>query len=151
MAHLQISQLIPASRVEVYDYLAEAKHLPFLLEPVIHTEVVSIEAPLKRSSEIHLNMTRFGLTQSVRLKVEDALRGSRLTYRQSEGLFSSWVHTMKFDDHGERETLVTDIVDYRIPFGILGYISDDLIWKKDMTHLLSHRLDRAKEHFESLA
>ncbi len=149
MAHLQISELIPAPRKEVFDYLTEPKNLIFLLDPVIHTEVLSGEVELRRGYEVHLNMTRFGLTQSVRLKIEDVLRGSRLSYRQSEGLFSNWMHTMKFDEHGERATLVTDIVDYQLPFGFLGFLTDDLLIKGDMSRLLGGRLQKAKEYFQT--
>jgi ligand-binding SRPBCC domain-containing protein len=94
-------------------------------------------------------MTRFGLSQSIRFRIEDVLRGSRLSYRQSEGIFSSWNHTMKFEEHGEHFTLVTDIVDYQVPLGIFGHLADDLILKSDMNRVLSQRLGKAKEHFEA--
>lgn len=149
MAHLQITELIPAPRQQVFEYLTDPKNLVYLLEPIIQVDVLSGEIPLKRGNEFHMNMTRLGLTQSVRLRIEDVLMGSRMTYRQSEGLFASWVHTMKFDDHGDRATVVTDLVDYQIPFGILGYLSDDLLLKGDMQRLLVKRLQKAREHFEA--
>jgi ligand-binding SRPBCC domain-containing protein len=148
MAHIQISELIPAPRQAVFEYLTDPKNLVDLLEPIVQVEVLN-DVALKRGNEFHFNMTRFGLTQSVRLRIEDVLLGSRMTYRQSEGLFVSWVHSMKFDDHDDRSTLVTDLVDYQVPFGILGYLTDDLLLKNDMRHLLAHRLRKAKEHFEA--
>jgi ligand-binding SRPBCC domain-containing protein len=150
MAHLQISQLLPASRQEAFDYLTDPQQLPFLLGPSVDVQVLTPEFELKRGSEAHFNMTRVGLTQSVRLRVEDVLRGSRLTYRQVEGLFSTWTHTMRFEEHGENETLVTDLVDYQIPLGLLGYLADDLLIKGDMRRLLSARLEKAKEHFSEV-
>jgi hypothetical protein len=56
---------------------------------------------------------------------------------------------MKFEEHGEHSTLVTDIVDYQVPLGIFGHLADDLILKSDMNRVLSQRLGKAKEHFES--
>src|ERR1700722_18851580 len=117
MAHLQISQLIPAARFEAFDYLADPANIPFLLQPTLETSVLTPELQLKRGSELHFKMTRLGLEQSVRIRIEDWLRGSRLTYRQVEGLFSNWTHTMKFEEHGENATLVTDVVDYTMPLG----------------------------------
>ena len=148
MAHLQISQLIPATRSEVFDYLTNPATLPFLLAPAVDVTVMTPELEYKRGAEAHFNMTRLGLTQSIRFRVEDVLRGSRLTYRQIEGIFSAWTHTMKFDEHGERETLVTDLVDYQVPLGLFGYLADDLLIKGDMRRLLAARLQKAKEHFE---
>jgi ligand-binding SRPBCC domain-containing protein len=147
MAHLQISQLIPAARFEVFDYLTDVSNLPFLLKPSIEVETFPFDGGLKRGSEIHLNMTRLGLSQSVRLRIEDWLKGSRLTYRQAEGLFAAWTHTMKFEEHGDSATLVTDVVDYQMPLGLFGYLADDLIVKRDMTAILEARLQKAKEHF----
>ncbi len=149
MAHLQISQLIPASRMDVFDYLTDPNNLPVLIQPAIDVQVVTPGVPLKRGNEVHFMMTRFGLSQSIRFRVEDVLRGSRLSYRQSEGIFSSWAHTMKFEEHGENSTLVTDLVDYQVPMGLLGHLADDFILKSDMTRVLNQRLNRAKEHFEA--
>ncbi len=150
MAHLQISELIPASRLEAFDYLVDPLHLPELLEPHIKVEVLTPEVLLKRGCELHFMMTRLGLSQSVRLEVEDVLRGSRLTYRQIEGLFSLWMHTTKFEDRDDGMTLVTDIVDYSVPFGLLGFLADDLIIKTDMTKVLRSRLEKAKHHFTQI-
>ena len=148
MAHLQISQLIPAGKAEVFEYLTDVKQLPFLLSPALDVQVLSPEVPIQRGSELHFMMSRLGLSQSVRFRIEDVLRGSRLTYRQAEGLFSAWTHTMRFEDHGDNSTLVTDLIDYQLPFGLLGFLADDLLIKRDLRNLLESRLTKAKEYFE---
>lgn len=135
--------------MEVFDFLTDPNNLPELLKPSIDVKVVTPEVALKRGNEVHFMMTRFGLSQSIRFRVEDVLRGSRLSYRQSEGIFAGWTHTMKFEDHGENGTLVTDIVDYQVPMGLLGHLADDLVLKGDMERLLTSRLARAKDHFEN--
>lgn len=147
MAHLQISELIEAPRVDVYQYLTAPSRQPFLLQPTVTVDVLTPDAPLKRGDEIHFGMTRFGLSQSVRFKVEDVLPDRRLTYRQSEGVFAHWTHTMKFEDHSEKVTRVTDLIDYKVPMGLFGFLADDLLIKGDMERLLRRRLLRAKEHF----
>ena len=147
MAHLQISELIPASRMDVFDYLTDPSQLPTLLDPLIDVKVLTPDVPLKRGNEVHFMMSRYGLSQSIRFRIEDILRGSRLTYRQSEGVFASWTHTLKFEDHGDNGTLVTDLVDYRVPLGLFGHLADDLLLKRDMNRLLQKRLEKAKAHF----
>lgn len=150
MAHLQISELIEAPRTDVFEYLTAPSQQPFLLQPSIQVEVLTPDGDLKRGDEVHFNMTRLGLSQSIRFRIEDVLPGSRLTYRQSEGVFAAWTHTMKFEEHSENATLVTDLVDYKVPMGILGYLADDLILKGDMARLLKQRLQKTKEHFSAL-
>ncbi len=150
MAHLQISELIEAPRADVFEYLTAPSQQSFLLQPAINVEVLTPDGDMKRGDEIHFNMTRFGLSQSIRFRVEDLLPGSRMTYRQSEGVFAAWTHTMKFEEHSESSTLVTDLVDYQLPMGILGFLADDLLIKGDMARILKQRLQRAKEHFSSV-
>lgn len=148
MAHLKISQLIPAAKGEVFDYLTDVNQLPFLLGPSIDVECLTPDVPLKRGSELHFKMTRLGFSQSIRFRIEDVLKGSRLTYRQTEGLFATWTHTTKFEEHGETSTLITDLVDYQVPLGLFGFLADDLLIKRDMNRILENRLLKAKEHFE---
>lgn len=150
MAHLKISELIEAPKADVFEYLTTPSHQAFLLSPAISVEVLSPDNPFKRGDEVHFNMTRFGLSQSIRFKIEDLLVGSRITYRQSEGVFRAWTHTMKFEEHSPETTLVTDLVDYQVPMGILGFLADDLILKGDMSRVLRQRLQKAKEHFSAL-
>jgi hypothetical protein len=49
---------------------------------------------------------------------------------------------MKFEEHGPTQTLVTDIVEYEIPFGILGKLADDFFIRHDLKNILEHRLNR---------
>jgi ligand-binding SRPBCC domain-containing protein len=147
MAHIQLSEVISAPRFEVFDFITNPAHLPELLSPLVTVEVLTPAIDYRRGAEAHFQMTRYGLTQTVRFRIEDVLRGSRLTYRQTEGLFSAWSHTIKCEEHGERHTLLTDIVDYNLPMGLLGNLTDDLWLKSDMRKLLEQRLLKAKEHF----
>lgn len=149
MAHIKHSQLISAPPFEVFDYVTNPKNQTFLLQPYIDVELLSHQDGLKRGDEIHFNMARFGLTQSIRFRVEDILRGSRLTYRQCEGIFANWTHTMKFEEHQENKTLITDLVDYQVPMGILGHLMDDLLIKGDMGKILEKRLLKVQEHFQA--
>jgi ligand-binding SRPBCC domain-containing protein len=150
MAHLQVSAIVPGARQEVFQFLCSPDRLPHLLKDHIEVEMVRGADALRRGAEFEFTMTRFGFTQPVRLRVEDVLKGSRITYRQAEGLFADWIHTSKFEDHGENQTLVTDFVDYSVPFGLFGHLADDVFLRRDLKGVLESRLKRAQEHFAAL-
>ena len=58
-------------------------------------------------------MTRFGLSQEVHIQVEEASKGHRLRYRQTQGLFLSWNHLMEFEAHdAEYHVDEVDFPDY---------------------------------------
>lgn len=149
MAHLQISQIIPAPRMDVFNYLSDPNQLPFLLKPRVDVQVLTPETQLRRGNEFHFMMTRFGFTQSVRFQVEDVLAGTRLVYRQAEGLFASWTHAIKFEEHGKDSTRVVDLVDYELPFGLVGHFMDDVLIKADLSKLLGDRLKKTRERFSA--
>lgn len=150
MAHLQVSAIIPAQRATVFELLCNPERLSQLMVDNIDIEMTQGAETQGRGSEYRFVMTRYGLSQPVLLRVEEVWKNSRLTYRQVEGLFADWIHTMKFEDHGEDQTLVTDYIDYRLPMGILGYLADDLFVRKDVENFLGSRLERAKEYFAAL-
>jgi len=145
MAHLQVSRIIEAPRTRVFEILTQPESLPDLLRGDIDVEVVSRAEKLTPGAEVRLSMTRYGVKQWVHLKVDDFLHSKRLMYHQVEGFFKSWSHIMKFDDHGDGFTLVTDLVDYTLPLGLLGNLTDDLFVKADMTKILENRLQRVDQ------
>ena len=147
MAHLNISEILPADRFQSFDYLTNVRNLPDLMSRSLGVEVSSAPAELKRGAEAHLTMSRFGFSQSVRWQVEDVLRGSRLSFRQIEGLFAAWTHTVRFEEIDANSTRVTDVVDYRVPGGMLGALADDVLIKADLERQLRARLARARKHF----
>lgn len=150
MAHLQISELIPSAPQKVFEFLCDPANQTELLKGEIDVELLTPEPVLRRGAEIHYQMTRFGLSHVIRFRIEDCVRGQRVMYRQMEGVFQSWTHVMRFEEHGGGQTLVTDIVDYKVPFGLLGYLSDDLYIKRDMRRIIEKRLRITKDYFESI-
>lgn len=142
MAHLQVSRIIEAPRSRVFEILSDPSCLPDLLRGDIYVELMNSVEKMGSGSEIRLAMTRVGVKQLVHLRVDDFLHSKRMMYHQVEGFFKKWSHIMKFEDHGEGFTLVTDLVDYTLPFGLLGNLSDDLFVKKDMERILGNRLGR---------
>jgi ligand-binding SRPBCC domain-containing protein len=147
MAQLTISETIPANRFDVFDYLTDVRNLPDLLSRALEIEVAAAPTELKRGAEAHLTMARFGFTQTVRWQVEDVLRGSRLSFRQVEGIFESWTHTVRFEDEPNGETRVTDLIAYKVPGGLIGRLADDVLIKSDLDQMLRARLRRARDHF----
>jgi ligand-binding SRPBCC domain-containing protein len=148
VAHLEVSSIIPAARAEVFDYACDPYNLPEMLRGQIDIIVESNNVPLKKGSEFQFTMARYGMSQRVRLVVEDYVRGSRLAYRQVEGLFQSWTHVIRCEEQAPKQTLITNLVDYQVPLGILGHLADDLYVKRDMRSVLETHLERIRQKFE---
>jgi ligand-binding SRPBCC domain-containing protein len=150
MAHINCSFVVPAPIKETFEFLTDPKRVPFLLAGKVDVEIENAEADLVKGSEFSYLMTRAGISQYLRFRVEEVSRGNSLTYKQTEGIYRRWIHTQKFSSHGRNQTLVTDIVDYELPFGFMGHLLDDLFFRKDLTKILQGRLVKAADHFRGL-
>lgn len=57
---------------------------------------------------------------------------------QVSGPFSFWKHTHLFEAEGN-ETIITDIIDYRPPFGVLGRLTHNWVTRPMMNKMFQHR------------
>lgn len=145
MSHVQIQQIIPASRMDVFRYLSNPEFLPQQFSGLIGVKWQNPGIEFKLGSEFLFVMERYGIEQPIRFRVDKLVAGNSFSYQQLEGFFSSWSHTIKFEDHGADQTLVTDLVDYEVPFGLFGRLVDDFWWREDLKRILKTRLDKASQ------
>jgi ligand-binding SRPBCC domain-containing protein len=128
--------------------MTSPSHLAEQLKKHLEVKWQNPGAPIAPESEFLFLMTRFGIEQPVRFVVDRLVLGNSFTYRQVSGLFEYFVHTIKFEEHGQGDTLVTDIVEYENPFGLLGRIADDVFVRKDLKRILEDRLEAIYEKFK---
>ena len=154
MSHLQNSRVIKGSKFKVFDFLSSPDHLAEQLNGLIEVKWENPGVELKVGSEFLFLMTRFGIEQPIRFVVDKLVVGKSLTYKQVNGVFRRFTHTLRCEDLGGTETRVVDIIDYDLPFGIFGKLANDFYVRKDLKKILDYRLDRAekrmKDDFEAM-
>ncbi len=159
MGHVHVSNLIPASRQNVFEYLTDVEKLIVDLRPSVDlsftlngSATASLNIPkIVAHAEIPVVVKRLGVTARGMIRIERATVPSELAYCQEAGWFRSWRHTIKLDVHGDgHSTLVTDLVDYRLPYGIFGTLADDLFFNRNLSKVLNDRAARIRAYFESV-
>jgi ligand-binding SRPBCC domain-containing protein len=150
LAHLQVQKVVPGSQFQAFEYLTSPAMLGEQLSGSVNVTWQNPGVQLQQGAEFLFLMERFGVEQNVRYTVDKFVLGHSLTYRQVSGLFASWQHTMKFEDHGNGQTLVSDIVEYEMPFGLLGRLADDLYMRREVQKILEHRLQQAYEKLSAM-
>jgi ligand-binding SRPBCC domain-containing protein len=90
----------------------------------------------------------FGIYQKLTSKVTEFDRPNYFVDEMVKGAFKSFTHEHHFEDLNGK-TIMTDVFDYRSPFGLLGRLIDSLFLKKYMTDLLEKRNQIVKEFAES--
>lgn len=150
MGHIREVTLLKGPVLSVYNYITDLENVTAQMAGKIDVELLSKSTTcLEKGHDFHFLMTRFGLSQEVHIQVEEASRGHRLRYRQTQGIFLSWSHLMEFEAHDANYTKVIDSIDYQLPFGVLGYLLDDLLIRRDVRELLRCRSQFLKKKFES--
>ncbi|MEQ1665534.1 MAG: hypothetical protein ABL927_09190 [Bdellovibrionales bacterium] len=150
MAHLQCAKIVSGSKFEVFDYLTSPAMLCEQFRGLIDVKWQNPGIELQQGAEFLFLMTRFGVEQPVRLVIDRMVVGNSLTYHQISGVYSKLSHTMKFEEHGQNETLVTETVEYELPFGLIGRMIDDFFVFQDFKKIIEHRLSAAQNKFEAV-
>lgn len=147
MGHLQASRLVPAPAGEVFQFISDLENLPLLLTPHVDLDFPSTPPQLSERSEVSCVLRRFGLEFPAVVRVEEFAPGERISYRLISGFFPKWNHSEILKVHDERTTLITDLVDFQLPFGVFGALADDLFMRRDLQGLMTLRLVKIEEHF----
>ena len=147
MSHIKTQQLIPASQMNVFRFATDPTHLAEQLHHNIKLEWLNPGVQLQIGAEYSFLMRRLGIAQPVRFRVDKLSVGSNVTYHQIEGLFQTWIHTMRFEKTATNETLLTDLIEYEMPLGLMGRVVDDVWWKNDLKKILDRRLSIIADHF----
>jgi len=90
----------------------------------------------------------FGIYQNLTSKITEFKRPNYFVDEMQKGAFSEFKHEHHFADLNGG-TLMTDLFDYKSPFGVLGKLADKLFLEKYMTELLKERNKIVKEFAET--
>ena len=90
----------------------------------------------------------FGVYQNLTSKITEFDSPNYFADEMVKGAFKEFKHEHHFAE-SNGGTLMTDIFDYKSPFGILGKLADKMFLEKYMTELLTERNRIVKEFAES--
>ncbi|MBL8867631.1 MAG: SRPBCC family protein [Gemmataceae bacterium] len=89
-----------------------------------------------------------GVRQRLTAKITAFDRPYHFRDEMTAGAFRSLVHDHRFEDRGGR-TLMIDTLEFRSPFGLLGWIVDRLYLKRYLRRLLEHRCRLIRDEAEA--
>lgn len=138
---LETTQKIPASIDAVWDFISSPKNLKHITPAYMGFEITSknlaekmypgMIISYKVSPLLGLKMT--WLTEITHVKDKEYF-----VDEQRMGPYAMWHHQHKIEVI-ENGVLMTDIVTYQPPFGILGVIANSLIIEKQLKEIFDYR------------
>ncbi len=117
------SVLLAAAPREVYAFHEDPRNITRISPPSLKVERVECSVPARAGEEFRLRVIQFGLPLEWVGFWEEAVPDARLVDGARKSPFRHWRHNHLFRAEGEG-TVMTDRVEYALPFGVLGRLID---------------------------
>ena len=106
-----------------------------------------LNEPLHEGSRLVFRARHAGFWRTLEAEIAEWNPPASFVSRQVRGPFRSWTHRHKFAPF-QRGTLMTDQIEYRPPFGLLGLFADRLWLGSYLDRLFAYRQQTAKRLLE---
>ena len=147
MHRLERQQFVPRPRDEVFAFFSDAQNLEMLTPAFLNFRIL-IPLPLDMRSGILIDyqIRLGGIPMRWRTRIETFEAPVRFVDVQLAGPYRAWRHVHEFQD-APGGTLVTDRVDYALPFGFLGALVHRLFVRRALKRIFDYRQQRLTEIF----
>ena len=139
---LRREQRLPGAPEAVFGFFADARNLEAITPPLLRFHVVT-PAPIVMGAgtRIRYRLRVRGVPLSWLTEITAWEPPHRFVDEQLDGPYALWHHTHTFERDGD-ETIMRDVVRYRIGFGALGSLADALLVRRDLERIFDYRAER---------
>jgi len=144
---LERQVIVPAPRAEVFAFFEDPNNLAKITPKSMGFRIVWIdELPVRAGFRIEYTIRPLVFPLHWTTLIEEYEAPERFADVQVKGPYKSWRHVHTFEDVGEA-TLMRDVVQYELPFGILGTIAHRLIVAHQLKQIFDYRARRIRRLF----
>ena len=151
MYRLSAKQAFPISRQTAWDFLSNPANLSKITPPEMGFEILSgADRPMFPGQIIQYKVRPFpGFSTRWVTEITHVKDGSYFVDEQRFGPYSLW-HHKHFINEVEGGLEMEDIIDYKLPLGILAKLAQPLIVKKQLISIFKYREEQLTSRFGSL-
>lgn len=145
---LHSKQLLPITQQEAWDFLSDPKNLKVITPDAMGFEVLSgADRKMYSGQIIQYNVSPFpGYKTRWVTEITHVKEGEYFVDEQRFGPYALW-HHKHFIRKVQNGVEMEDIIDYKVPFGILGQLGNNLVIKKQLTKIFKYREEKLIELF----
>ena len=137
---LERRQTVNRSRGEVFAFFADAANLERLTPGSMHFHILTpLPIDMRAGAVIDYRISQFGVPLRWRTLIDLFEPEARFVDVQTSGPYSFWRHTHSFEDAPGGGTIITDHVEYALPFGSLGRVVHALFVGRQLRHIFDFR------------
>ena len=142
---LRREQLLAGTPDEVFAFFADARNLEAITPPLLRFALVTPDPiVMGRGTLIRYRLRVHGVPVSWLTAITQWDPPHGFVDEQLRGPYALWHHTHTFEADGD-ETIMRDVVRYRIGFGPLGALADALLVRRDIAGIFDYRAQRVRE------
>lgn len=145
---LHATQALMMSMEEAWDFLSSPANLSVITPEHMGFKIISGGGePMYPGQIIQYKVSPFkGITTNWVTEITHVKEGEYFVDEQRFGPYSLWHHKHFIRPQGDW-VLMEDIIDYKLPLGILGQIMHSLVVKKQLSQIFKFRENKLKELF----
>lgn len=145
---LNSKQALPISTATAWEFLSNPTNLKVITPNRMGFHILTgADRPMYPGQIIQYKVSPFpGYTTKWVTEITHVKEGVYFVDEQRFGPYALWHHKhfIKEIDGGVE---IEDIIDYKIPFGLLGQLTHPLLVKKQLLEIFRHREEKLKELF----
>ncbi|MGB5665278.1 MAG: SRPBCC family protein [Maribacter sp.] len=134
-------QIINSSIEQVWDFISDPKNLKAITPDYMGFDITSKDVPSKMYEGMLISYTvspLFGIKNTWVTEITHLKENNYFVDEQRIGPYRIWHHQHILEPIKEG-VLMTDIVSYKPPFGILGSLANELIIKRKLREIFDYR------------
>lgn len=146
---LHRTQTVERPREEVFAFFADAANLQRITPPELDFEILT-EQPIgiRKGALIDYRLKLRGIPVKWKTEITDWNPPHSFVDTALKSPYKQWIHLHKFADGGNGETIMEDIVRYRLPLEPLGDLAHWYV-KKELKYIFDYRRKAIEEIFGS--
>ena len=144
-------QLLKSDLLTVWDFVSSPKNLKKITPPYMGFDITSKDLPLKMYPGMIISYKvspLFSIPTTWVTEITQVKKHKFFIDEQRVGPYTMW-HHQHFLEETKDGILMTDIVTYKPPFGILGSIANSLFIKKKLKSIFDYRFVALEKIFNS--
>lgn len=146
---LSSEQFLPVSIEKAWDFFSSAKNLSRITPPEMQFKIINEieDDAIYNDMEIdYIVRPILGIPLKWKTVITNVNKPHQFADMQKKGPYKKWEHTHTFVEK-DNGVLMTDVVNYALPFGILGRFAHFLFVRKKLNQIFEFRKEILDELF----
>tara|TARA_Y100000817_G_C16529620_1_gene399466 strand:- start:92 stop:502 length:411 start_codon:yes stop_codon:yes gene_type:complete len=136
--------------LDTFDFFSKAENLNFITPPWLKFNIqTSLPIEMKHNTIIDYKLKLRYKDIHWRSIIELWDPPNSFVDKQLLGPYKYWRHLHKITRLSDQQTMVEDIVDYKLPFGFIGVLTNMFYVKKELIKIFTYRKKQIISYFNN--